>query len=230
MLFSLQNEMLERKYTKRDAFILTGCDEEKYAGESLYLRRETQHQYPLRCILSPDPLPTVWQFCGLIHRELIYYRISGGSITASQQMRLKKTEMRLFFRERMFYMMQAVFPFKHFVLQRKQHQINLLLLHAVNQFLNGIHINRTCVRINQIVAVLKLLISPIKYIRLMRRNMPIHHSRLAAIWCVRNRRKWKTSFRRSCPMHRTSVLSPTVQTRWAKRTIPILWTIAMTSQ
>lgn len=31
MLFSLQNEMLERKYTKRDAFILTGCDEEKYA-------------------------------------------------------------------------------------------------------------------------------------------------------------------------------------------------------
>ena len=45
--------------------------------------------------------------CGLINRELIYYRISGGSITASQQMRLKKTEMRLFFRERMFYMMQA---------------------------------------------------------------------------------------------------------------------------
>ncbi|MBD5470175.1 MAG: hypothetical protein HDR19_03415 [Lachnospiraceae bacterium] len=32
MLFSLQNEMLERKYTKRDAFILTGCDEEKYAN------------------------------------------------------------------------------------------------------------------------------------------------------------------------------------------------------
>lgn len=31
MLFSLQNEMLERKYTKRDAFILTGCDEEQYA-------------------------------------------------------------------------------------------------------------------------------------------------------------------------------------------------------
>ncbi|MDE7205775.1 MAG: glycosyltransferase [Lachnospiraceae bacterium] len=45
--------------------------------------------------------------CGLIRRELIYYRISGGSITASQQMRLKKTEMKLFFRERMFYMMQA---------------------------------------------------------------------------------------------------------------------------
>lgn len=31
MLFSLQNEMLERRYTKRDAFILTGCDEERYA-------------------------------------------------------------------------------------------------------------------------------------------------------------------------------------------------------
>lgn len=45
--------------------------------------------------------------CGLINRELIYYRISEASITASQQMRLKKTEMKLFFRERMFYMMQA---------------------------------------------------------------------------------------------------------------------------
>ena len=32
MLFSLQNEMLERSYTKRDAFILTGCDEEQYAN------------------------------------------------------------------------------------------------------------------------------------------------------------------------------------------------------
>lgn len=31
MLFSLQNEMLDRRYTKRDAFILTGCDEAKYA-------------------------------------------------------------------------------------------------------------------------------------------------------------------------------------------------------
>lgn len=30
MIFSLQNEMLERKYTKRDAFILTDCDEAKY--------------------------------------------------------------------------------------------------------------------------------------------------------------------------------------------------------
>lgn len=45
--------------------------------------------------------------CGLINRELIYYRISESSITASRQMRLKKTEMKLFFRERMFYMMQA---------------------------------------------------------------------------------------------------------------------------
>jgi len=45
--------------------------------------------------------------CGFINRELIYYRISGGSITASHQMRLKKTEMKLFFRERMHYMMQA---------------------------------------------------------------------------------------------------------------------------
>lgn len=32
MLFSLQNEMLERKYTKRDAFLLTGCDKEEYAN------------------------------------------------------------------------------------------------------------------------------------------------------------------------------------------------------
>lgn len=45
--------------------------------------------------------------CGFINRELVWYRISGGSITASQQERLKKTEMKLFFRERMFYMMQA---------------------------------------------------------------------------------------------------------------------------
>lgn len=45
--------------------------------------------------------------CGFIDRELIYYRISGGSITAAQQMRLKKTEMKLFFRERMFYMIRA---------------------------------------------------------------------------------------------------------------------------
>jgi hypothetical protein len=30
MIFSLQNEMLERKYNKRDALILTGCDSPKY--------------------------------------------------------------------------------------------------------------------------------------------------------------------------------------------------------
>jgi hypothetical protein len=30
MVFSLQNEMLERKYTKRDALILTGCDSSQY--------------------------------------------------------------------------------------------------------------------------------------------------------------------------------------------------------
>lgn len=30
MTFSLQNEMIERKYTKRDAFVLMGCDEPKY--------------------------------------------------------------------------------------------------------------------------------------------------------------------------------------------------------
>ncbi len=45
--------------------------------------------------------------CGLINRELIYYRISGGSITASQQLRLKRAEMQLFFRERMYDMMRA---------------------------------------------------------------------------------------------------------------------------
>lgn len=45
--------------------------------------------------------------CGLINKELVYYRISGKSITASQQMRLKKTEMKLFFREKMKYMMEA---------------------------------------------------------------------------------------------------------------------------
>lgn len=32
MVFSLQNEMLERKYTKRDAFVLMGCDESKYTN------------------------------------------------------------------------------------------------------------------------------------------------------------------------------------------------------
>lgn len=31
MVFSLENELLERKYTKRDAFILMDCDETRYA-------------------------------------------------------------------------------------------------------------------------------------------------------------------------------------------------------
>lgn len=44
---------------------------------------------------------------GLIDKELVWYRISGKSVTASQQMRLKKTEMRLFFREKAKYMVQA---------------------------------------------------------------------------------------------------------------------------
>lgn len=30
MIFSLQNELLEKKYTKRDTLLLTNCDEEKY--------------------------------------------------------------------------------------------------------------------------------------------------------------------------------------------------------
>lgn len=44
---------------------------------------------------------------GFINRALVRYRISGASITATQQARLKQAEMKLFFRERMFYMMQA---------------------------------------------------------------------------------------------------------------------------
>lgn len=44
--------------------------------------------------------------CGLIDKELVYYRISAKSITASQQLRLKKTEMKLFFRLKMWYMIQ----------------------------------------------------------------------------------------------------------------------------
>lgn len=45
--------------------------------------------------------------CGLIDKELVYYRMSAKSITASQQLRLKKTEMKLFFRQKMWYMIQA---------------------------------------------------------------------------------------------------------------------------
>lgn len=44
---------------------------------------------------------------GFINRELVCYRISGGSITAAQQQRLKKTQMQFFFKERMYYMMQG---------------------------------------------------------------------------------------------------------------------------
>ncbi|MCM1182509.1 MAG: glycosyltransferase [Roseburia sp.] len=44
---------------------------------------------------------------GLIDKELIYYGISGQSITGSQQLRLRKTEMKFFFRKRMWYMIQA---------------------------------------------------------------------------------------------------------------------------
>lgn len=43
---------------------------------------------------------------GLIDKELVYYRMSAKSITASQQLRLKKTEMKLFFRQKMWYMIQ----------------------------------------------------------------------------------------------------------------------------
>lgn len=44
--------------------------------------------------------------CGLIDKELVYYRMSAKSITASQQLRLKKTEMKLFFRQKFWYMWQ----------------------------------------------------------------------------------------------------------------------------
>lgn len=45
--------------------------------------------------------------CGFIDKELVWYRISGKSITASQLTRLKKAEMRLFFREKAKYMIQV---------------------------------------------------------------------------------------------------------------------------
>lgn len=45
--------------------------------------------------------------CGLIDKELVYYRMSAKSITASQQLRLKKTEMKLFFRQKFWYMFAA---------------------------------------------------------------------------------------------------------------------------
>lgn len=45
--------------------------------------------------------------CGLVDKELVYYRMSAKSITASQQLRLKKTEMKLFFRQKFWYMWEA---------------------------------------------------------------------------------------------------------------------------
>lgn len=44
---------------------------------------------------------------GFIDKELVGYRISGKSITASQLTQLKKAEMRLFFKEKAKYMVQA---------------------------------------------------------------------------------------------------------------------------
>lgn len=44
---------------------------------------------------------------GFIDKELVRYRISGGSITGSGQNMLKRTEAKLFFREKMWYMIQA---------------------------------------------------------------------------------------------------------------------------
>lgn len=44
---------------------------------------------------------------GLIDEEIVWYRMSDKSVTASAQLRLKKTEMKLFFRRKLWYMMQA---------------------------------------------------------------------------------------------------------------------------
>jgi alpha-1,3-rhamnosyltransferase len=43
---------------------------------------------------------------GLIDKELVWYRISDGSVTASRQKQLKKTEAKLFFKIRFRYMLQ----------------------------------------------------------------------------------------------------------------------------
>lgn len=43
---------------------------------------------------------------GLIDEETVWYRMSEKSVTASQQLRLKKTEMELFFRQKFRYMVQ----------------------------------------------------------------------------------------------------------------------------
>lgn len=44
---------------------------------------------------------------GLLDKELVYYRVSGQSITGSRQLQLQKTGMHFFFRKRMWYMIQA---------------------------------------------------------------------------------------------------------------------------
>jgi alpha-1,3-rhamnosyltransferase len=44
---------------------------------------------------------------GLIDKELVWYRITGGSVTASRQKQLKKTEAKLFFKLKFWYMIQA---------------------------------------------------------------------------------------------------------------------------
>lgn len=44
---------------------------------------------------------------GLIDEEIVWYRMSEKSVTASQQLRLKNTEMKLFFRRKLWYMIQA---------------------------------------------------------------------------------------------------------------------------
>jgi alpha-1,3-rhamnosyltransferase len=44
---------------------------------------------------------------GLIDKELVWYRITSGSVTASRQKQLKKTEAKLFFKLRFWYMFQA---------------------------------------------------------------------------------------------------------------------------
>jgi hypothetical protein len=44
---------------------------------------------------------------GLVDKELVWYRITGGSVTASRQKQLKKTEAKLFFKLRFWYMLKA---------------------------------------------------------------------------------------------------------------------------
>lgn len=55
--------------------------------------------------MSIKLLKNGYQF-GLINEELMGYRISGGSITGSRAKELKKTEMKLFFKQRFWYMLQ----------------------------------------------------------------------------------------------------------------------------